>query len=156
MSIAIAHCTALCAPPQVPVVQQSPTDAEIWVQRASEFFDADVTMVEDGSTWDEKLPMCYAEQEWMWTQMREDAAYYAQAPRNYPEPCPWCGVRLIDHTNACKELRKSWAPEMPWGKHKGQRLDTIPTDYLTHTLKRFTAISGELRQAIEHELSTRY
>ena len=38
---------------------------------------------------------------------------------------------------------------MPFGKHKGRALSDIPTDYLIWLLDNATALSRQLRRAIE-------
>jgi len=67
------------------------------------------------------------EQRWASTSA-EDFAYLT-GPRNYPGPCPWCGGRLR-HNPRCDELRASWEPEMPIGRHKGKRVSEVPRDEL--------------------------
>jgi hypothetical protein len=50
---------------------------------------------------------------------------YLLGPRSWPGPCPWCSGRLR-HNPLCDELRESWQPKLPWGKHKGLTPSQVP------------------------------
>ncbi|MAT68931.1 MAG: hypothetical protein CMJ58_05350 [Planctomycetaceae bacterium] len=54
---------------------------------------------------------------------------YLTGPRRHPRPCPWCGGRLV-HNPACDDLRQGWVPTIPFGKHRGRRVDQLPADYV--------------------------
>lgn len=71
-------------------------------------------------------------------------------PHDYPEPCPWCGGRLR-HSDLCEELRASWEPELPFGKHKCRRVSEVPRDYF-EWLARRQGIESELRDVIKTHL----
>ena len=44
---------------------------------------------------------------------------------------------------------------MPFGKHKGQEIDDLPTDYLRWMIKNLTDLSYSLRTALEDQLEIR-
>jgi hypothetical protein len=67
--------------------------------------------------------------EFCWQNVEHDVYVYLTGPRNYPPPCAWCGGRLV-HNPLCDELRASWQPTLPFGKHKGKSLPDVPVDYL--------------------------
>jgi hypothetical protein len=73
--------------------------------------------------------------EWYWLHLRDADRDYLLAPRDWPDPCPWCGGRLI-HSPACNDLRREWVPAMPFGKHRGRRVDELPADYIDWLLAR--------------------
>ena len=81
-----------------------------------------------------------------WSRMAPADYAYATGPRNWPEPCVWCGGRRA-HGKLCKELRLSWLPTLPNGKHKGVPLAKVPRDYLRWFLKRCS--DQDLRDAIK-------
>lgn len=60
---------------------------------------------------------------------------YLLAQRDWPDPCPWCGGRLV-HPPVCDELRREWVPSIPFGKHRGRRADELPADYIDWILSR--------------------
>jgi hypothetical protein len=64
-----------------------------------------------------------------WQAIRDADRKHLLGPRNWPAPCSWCGGRLI-HRAACNELRQEWVPIMPFGKHRGRRVDELPADYI--------------------------
>ena len=57
----------------------------------------------------------------------------------------WTGSPLGE---SCDELRRSWTPEMPFGKHKGKRLYDVPRRYLRWLLRE-ADLQSDLRRAIE-------
>ena len=73
-------------------------------------------------------------------------------PRNIPEPCPCCGLRLR-HTPICDELR--WRGTLPFGKHKGKQFHSIPQSYLHWLLDNKIHLPDDLRQEIVDEMSYR-
>jgi uncharacterized protein (DUF3820 family) len=83
------------------------------------------------------------DEQWDWWNhvTAEDYAYCRTAPRQYREPCLWCGLRTT-HTLACELQRDLLAMEMPFGKHKGKPVRRVPRDYLRWL--RQQALSGEL------------
>ena len=83
--------------------------------------------------------------EWYWDNLHDADREYLTTPRDYPTPCPWCGGRLI-HTEACRELRASWWPVMPFGRHKGTPLPLVPRRYLQWLVRRKNIDNG-LREA---------
>ena len=70
--------------------------------------------------------------------------HHLTGPRQHPAPCPWCGGRLR-HSPRCDDLRLSWEPSLPFGKHKGKPLSLVPLDYLEWLRPK---VDGELRDAI--------
>lgn len=96
-----------------------------------------------------------AANEWHWRHLRDADRDYLLGPRDWPDPCPWCGGRLV-HSAACDELRRQWVPVMPFGKHRGRRVDELPTDYLDWLLAREVgsrAFREELRKWRTGELT---
>lgn len=87
-----------------------------------------------------------------WNEIYNHDFAYLTAPREAPTPCPWCTGRLHHHS-LCNDLRASWTPTLPWGKHQGKRLAEVPTAYL-RWLATKPGLSSELREAIEHHLQT--
>ncbi|MEM6484382.1 MAG: hypothetical protein AAF662_05295 [Pseudomonadota bacterium] len=66
---------------------------------------------------------------------QEDYEYLTQ-PRKYPEPCDWCGGRLI-HAELCVSRTKDFLPKIQFGKkHRGKPVRDVPSDYLTWALNR--------------------
>lgn len=45
--------------------------------------------------------------------------------------------------------------KMPFGKHRGKRLLSVPTEYLVWLLENNANLDAELKRAVEHELSRR-
>lgn len=90
-----------------------------------------------------------------WGQMAESDIRYMQEPRNYPSPCPWCGVRLVSHAEACIELRRSWVMKMPFGKYKGRKLDEAPLGYVVALITHNTSLSEDLKKAIAEQIDLR-
>ncbi len=91
-----------------------------------------------------------AENEFCWSQLNDRDLVYLTAPRESPDPCPWCGGRTR-HNPACDELRGSWEVVMPFGKWKGKPLSEVPDDYL-HWLRNKLDLDPELRDAIQARL----
>jgi uncharacterized protein (DUF3820 family) len=85
-----------------------------------------------------------------WEQVYPHDYHYLTKPRCYPSPCPWCGGRLV-HNPHCDELRRSWEPTMPFGKHQGKPLSAVPPDYLDWLNNR-DGIPADLQQAIRLRL----
>lgn len=88
--------------------------------------------------------------EFYWANISAGERQYLTAPRQSPEPCPWCGGRY-KHNPTCDELRLSWEPTLPFGKHRGKPLSQIPRDYL-EWLRTADGIATDLREAISIEL----
>lgn len=76
-----------------------------------------------------------------WTLVDEADREYLLAPRDWPDACAWCGGRM-NHSTTCDSLRNSWAPILPFGKHRGRRVDEVPADYLAWVFNR--RAGGEL------------
>lgn len=89
-----------------------------------------------------------------WALMRPEDRAYMLARRNYPAPCCWCGGRLR-HNPLCVTLTPGWRLEMPFGKHRGQCVAELATDYLDWLVEFCPWLSPELRDAIGHELEGR-
>ena len=64
-----------------------------------------------------------------WCSMADEDVDYAINPRPPMQQCPWCR-RWLGHSQACIDLRRSWIPEWPFGKHKGLKINKLPRDYL--------------------------
>jgi hypothetical protein len=96
------------------------------------------------------------DEEWDWFQhITEADLAYLTAPREYPEPCPWCGLRL-SHTPACKQLHDEWSMPMPFGQYRGIPVRRVPKSYLTWLLvESDLTIGDELREEIESVLRPR-
>ncbi len=88
--------------------------------------------------------------EWCWSQLPQLDYEYLTGPRCWPSPCAWCGGR-IRHSPACEELKDSWEPAMPFGKHKGKPVSEVPADYLDWMLTS-QRLDAELRAAVEGRL----
>ncbi len=82
-----------------------------------------------------------------WPELFPADLEYLLGPREYPRPCPWCGGRTC-HSQMCDELRQSWLPVMPFGKHCGTRIDQIPRSYLAWMLKN-ADLPCDLREGIK-------
>lgn len=74
----------------------------------------------------------------------------AEINGNDPLSCCWCGGRLV-HNPMCDDLRRSWEPTLPFGKHKNKPLSVVPVDYL-QWLANSDRISAELQCAIQLHL----
>lgn len=92
-----------------------------------------------------------ATNEFYWANLSDRDRDYLLGPRNYPAPCPWCGGRLR-HNRLCDALRASWGPLLPFGKHKGKPLPTVPRGYLEWLAGCADGIGGDLRDAIKFQL----
>lgn len=86
------------------------------------------------------------ENEFCWASITDADSQYLLAPRQAPEPCPWCGGRLTHHW-VCRELQASWLKTMPFGEHKGKPIADVPRSYLQWVLDQ-SAGSPELRDQI--------
>ena len=80
---------------------------------------------------------------------REDYEYAV-----YPEPKPehefYLGGGGPRYSVA--DLPRNRAPRMPWGKHKGKRVEQIPDDYLAWIEEQGIALQGDIREAVERRL----
>jgi hypothetical protein len=85
--------------------------------------------------------------EFYWRQIEPAERQYLLRARHWPEACPWCGGRLC-HSEMCNELHEHWAPRLEFGKHKGQRIKDVPTDYLQWLIKTRTVRDDDTRRAI--------
>ncbi len=88
--------------------------------------------------------------EFFWANISPRDFAYLTAPLAIIPACPWCGGRT-KHTTICDELRTSFEPVVPWGKHKGKSLSQVPVDYLEWLVWR-EGITSELRDAINVKL----
>lgn len=86
-----------------------------------------------------------------WEGISSEARDHLLGPRERPAPCPWCGGRTR-HGALCVELRASWEPTLPFGKHRGKRLSDVPTDYLRWLLRNSHSLDSELRTAITERI----
>lgn len=89
-----------------------------------------------------------------WQHILDEDRAYLLGPRDWPQPCPWCGGRLR-HNPLCVELRASWEPSLPFGKHKGKRLGDVPRDYLAWLLANGASLDAGLRAAVEEAIGKR-
>ena len=99
-----------------------------------------------GEPWEPEA--CHDYNEWCWQAISDADRDYLLGPRNWPDPCPWCGGRMV-HGAACNELRREWVPILPFGKHRGRRADDLPADYIDWILTREVGSEGfrdELRR----------
>jgi len=93
--------------------------------------------------------------EW-WHLVSDDDLEHLLGPRNWPGPCPWCGGHLR-HSQACREQTESWLPTMPFGKHKGERIDTLPVDYCRFLVtKKIRPRETEAVRALEARAGVQY
>ena len=80
---------------------------------------------------------------------REDYEYAV-----YPEPKPehefYLGGGGPRYSVA--DLPRNRAPRMPWGKHKGKRVEQLPADYLAWIEEQGISLQGEMREAVEQRL----
>ena len=81
-----------------------------------------------------------------WQHITDEDREYLTTPRNWPDPCLWCGGRLR-HNPMCVVL--TWEPVLAFGRHKGKRLSKVPKDYLLWLLAKSTNINARLRTEIE-------
>lgn len=86
-------------------------------------------------------PDCDEANDWHWQQIDDVDRDYLLGPRNWPAPCAWCGGRLA-HRLACAELRRECIPVIPFGKHRGRRVDALPRDYIGWVLGRGIGSDG--------------
>lgn len=86
--------------------------------------------------------------EWYWQHIDDADRRYLCGPRDWPAPCPWCGGHLV-HRPACDDLRREWVPEMPFGKHRGQRIDELPRTYVEWVLARGIGADDFRRQLVQ-------
>ena len=93
-----------------------------------------------------------AENEFYWQQVKAEDQVYLLGPRNWPDPCVWCGGRLR-HSSFCHDLQKSWESELTFGKHKGRRISDVPLDYLLWLRGNARSLDPDIRAAIERKLS---
>lgn len=70
-----------------------------------------------------------------WQAISDADRDYLLGPRDWPDPCPWCGGRLV-HSETCRELRRQWSPVIPFGKHRGRRADELHRDYIDWILAK--------------------
>ena len=89
--------------------------------------------------------------EWNWQHIDATDRDYLLGPRNWPDPCPWCGGRLV-HSTACDDLRREWQPTLPFGRYKGLRISNVPVDYLQWLTRNKPELPTDLREAIESRL----
>ncbi len=93
-----------------------------------------------------------ADNEFFWSQLSDEDREYLTSPRNYPPACAWCGGRTR-HSPPCDELRLSWQPKMPVGKHRGKPLSDVPLSYLQWL--RCSSIDSELKESVLLEIERR-
>ena len=89
-----------------------------------------------------------------WQAISDADRDYLLGPRDWPDPCLWCGGRLSHHA-VCDELRREWVPIIPFGKHRDRRADELPADYIAWILTRDVgskAFRDELRRWREYRL----
>jgi len=79
--------------------------------------------------------------------VRDEDAGHLLGPRDWPAPCTWCGGRLV-HSQTCRELRDGWAIRFGFGKHKGQRVDRVPREYLEWLWSSGSIANADLKAAI--------
>ena len=92
-----------------------------------------------------------AANEFYWVNLSDTDRDYLTGPRKFPAPCPWCGG-ACHHNRLCDELRTSWEPTLPFGKHKGKPLSAIPREYLEWLASCSAGISDELCDSIKLQL----
>jgi len=51
-------------------------------------------------------------------------------------------------------LPRNRVPRMPWGKHRGKRVEQIPLDYLEWLRAKGIRLQGEIQQAIDRRLGS--
>jgi len=91
-----------------------------------------------------------------WYLVSDDDLNYLTGPRDWPAPCPWCGGRL-HHSEACRKQTESWLPTMPFGKHRGERIGTLPIDYCRFLVaKNIRPRETETVQALETRAGMQY
>jgi Putative quorum-sensing-regulated virulence factor len=75
------------------------------------------------------------------------AAFFQQLRRQYADG--YALLSVFGNGSAPPARSVYGAVCMPFGKHKGRALSDIPTDYLIWLLDNATALSRQLRRAIE-------
>ncbi len=70
-----------------------------------------------------------------WNQISKEDQQYLVGPKNWPNPCPWCGGRL-QHSSDCVQMQAPWAPTMPFGKYKGKSVGEVPVSYLNWVTRK--------------------
>ena len=85
-----------------------------------------------------------------WPEIQAEDFAYLCGPRDWPDPCPWCGGRLL-HNSQC--VTHDWKPVLPFGKHKGKKVCVVSVDYLRWLLANCNKLNPELRDAIESRVN---
>jgi hypothetical protein len=85
-------------------------------------------------------PMSEQEIDERWSQM-------AEADRSYATTKP-----QRRRTKACQAMRDDWALRMPFGKHRGQPVASLPVDYLQWLKNSSVGLKDELRAEVERVL----
>src|SRR5436190_11942591 len=65
------------------------------------------------------------------------------------------GGRNTSNILRAERARTMASVKMPFGKHRGKRLISIPTEYLVWLRDENEDLDAELRKAVDHELSRR-
>ena len=79
---------------------------------------------------------------------------YLLGRHRYPERCGFCGGHYR-HNPHCVALCDEWQILMPFGKHKGQPIRNVDTDYLLWLFKRNRTLTADVAQEIERVLTER-
>jgi hypothetical protein len=88
--------------------------------------------------------------EFFWDVISPACRAHLLSPRNYPEPCVWCGGRLR-HAAMCEEMHRD-RTRLTFGKHRGKRIEDVPEDYLKWLRGSSVTLDPEVRRAIEKRL----
>lgn len=67
-------------------------------------------------------------------ELSDEDLKHLTGPRNYPEPCVWCGGRLT-HAELCVTKTDAFLPKLGFGKkYKKTPVRDVPPDYLRWAL----------------------
>jgi hypothetical protein len=126
--------------PQAPEIQSETGEVELGPEVDADSDYPDVFFPDDSES--------DAINELHWATLSDSDHEYLTGPRDLPSPCPWCRGRYLHH-HLCDELRASWEPTMPFGKHRGKPLSAIPRSYLVWLSSCDIEFSPELRDSIK-------
>ena len=82
---------------------------------------------------------------------------YSESLGPRPEPPPTPTIRIPPKTELHPDENRPYSPriKMPFGKHRGELLEDIPTDYIEWCLGNMERLSESLREEMENQLNAR-
>jgi hypothetical protein len=103
---------------------------------------------------DGRLPQLHIDDGDPFDSLDDEAREYLLGPHRFPDRCGFCGGRSL-HNPDCIALCDEWAVAMPFGKHKGQPIRSLETDYLNWLFKRKATLTSDVAHEIERVLLDR-